>query len=496
VTNIYFRKKLSALTKKIINTVLSAILVVVLFNSCNDDGFLTSEDVNLAFSVDTLMFDTIFTSIGSTTKSFRVINPHNRPVLISAIELAGGNNSPYRLNIDGEMSNTAKDIEVPARDSIYIFVELTVDPNGSNQPMIVQDSVVFILNSNIQDIDLLAWGQDFIPIKNQLIETTTWTAEKPYLIYNAAVVDTGHVLTIEPGTRIYFHKEAILASFGSIEARGTFENPIIFSSDRLEQMYSDIPDQWYGILLFPNEQLNIFENTQIKNARIGLQAGTLEYEGAAHVKLHNVRIEHHSYFGLLAIKSIIDATNVLVADCGVHAVALTLGGNYNFNHCTVANYWSSFSNRNQASVIISNRLYDESQDPPIEYVSDLTQAKWSNSIIWGNIESEIDLGHNSDYLFNFEFDNCLVKVSDSLLNAHPGEFEKTIVNIDPVFVDYREYNYGPDSISPAINAGYKEYGDLVPFDLNNVSRIADTAPDLGAFEYVKVEEDEEENNDN
>lgn len=459
-------------------------LVAYMLIGCEDDNYISSDDARLTFSTDSLIFDTIFTTIGSTTKSFRVINHHNQPILISSIELSGLDESAYRINIDGSMENQVKNIELAANDSMYIFVELTVDPNGSNQPMIVQDSIVFVTNKNIQDVNLLAWGQDFHPIKTKVIETTTWTNEKPYLIYDYALVDSNAILTIEPGTKIYFHKDAVLAALGTIIAKGTPTMPINFSGDRLETMYSDIPDQWYGILLYPNNNTtHIFENVNIKNARIGLQAGAIEYKGMSNVILHNTHIEHMGYAGLFAIKGNITATNTLIADCGNY-LALLAGGAYDFTHCTLANYWSGYSNRQAASVAITNQLIIPQGKDTIAEAFDLVKANWNNSIIWGNISSEIEFGQNKDHAFNYNFKNSLVKISDSIYNARQENFESSIINLDPLFVDYTTYDYQLDSLSPAIDAGFEEYGEMVPFDLNNNNRLSDETPDIGAYERL------------
>lgn len=475
--------------KILLNILLVFSLIGVILTSCRDDNYLATDDAYLVFSVDTLMFDTIFTSIGSTTKSFRVINPHNRPLLISSIKLAGGNESFYRLNIDGEMTNQIEDVELLAKDSIYIFVELTVDPNGYNQPMIVQDSVIFTLNSKKQDLDLLAWGQDFVPINNEIINTSTWTAEKPYLVYNAALIDTGQVLTIEPGTQIYFHKGATLYVLGAINAVGNESNPILFAADRLEMMYDDVPDQWYGIVILPSDMVNTFEYVTIRNSTIGLQVGAVEYEGAAYAHLQNVKIQHVSYAGILAFKSQIEATNTLIADCGYYGAALLMGGSYDFNHCTIANYWGGYSNRQSQSLVMSNRIFIMEKGDSVELVSDLVKGVWRNSIIWGALDNEIEFGHNNNYQFNVEFENTLYRLADSTFNIHSARFVNSIRNQDPLFVNSNEYNFELDSISPAINAGKIEYGKLVPNDLNNISRLNDKAPDLGVYEWIIKEND-------
>lgn len=467
------------------------ILLSVLFVACEDDNYISSDDAKLSFSTDTLMFDTIFTTIGSTTKSIRVVNTHNKPILISSIQLGGLDESSYRLNIDGEMANEAREIEIAANDSMYIFVELTIDPNGSNQPMVVADSIVFVTNSNIQDVKLMAWGQDFHPINSEIIETTTWTNDKPYLIFDYAVVDSSQVLTIQPGTQIYFHKDAVLAVIGNIQALGTPDMPIRFSGDRLEALYNDIPDQWGGIKLFPNELPHVFDNVEIINARTGLQVGEIDVEGVTSVRLHNTKIEHMGYAGLFAVNANIEASNTVISDCGFYC-ALLAGGSYDFTHCTIANYWGSYSNRQTPSVIMTNLLAFAQERDTIWFNGDLLKADWNNSIIWGNSKSEIEFGNNEGYQFNYQFTNSLVKISDTLFNAQQENFKSSIINIDPSFVDFSKYDYQLDTLSPAKDAGLLKYAEKIPYDLNNISRLSDELPDLGAYERIEKKAKESE----
>lgn len=204
-----------------------AAIVVSLF-SCQEEGYLSSPDAQLKFSLDTITFDTIFTTVGSTTQRFTVQNPYNENILISRIRLAGGDFSSFRLNINGEVGNEVFEIEVPARDSIFIFVEVTIDPNGENLPMVVQDSIEFTTNSNIQNIQLIAYGQDFKLIKGETIKTKTWTSEKPYLVYDYAYVDSTSVLTIEAGTRVYFHKGAGLYVKEKLRPMALYRNKFDF----------------------------------------------------------------------------------------------------------------------------------------------------------------------------------------------------------------------------------------------------------------------------
>ena len=147
------------------------ILIVILslgyLFSCDDEKYLSSTDVKLRFSVDTVMFDTVFTTIGSTTQHLKVYNPYDQKVLISSIKLAKSKSSSFRLNINGVSSDEVQNLELAPFDSLYIFVEVTVDPSGQNLPLVVKDSIEFVTNSNRQDVDLVAWGQDFKLVKGE-----------------------------------------------------------------------------------------------------------------------------------------------------------------------------------------------------------------------------------------------------------------------------------------------------------------------------------------
>lgn len=452
--------------------------------SCEDEKYISSNDVKLRFSVDTVMFDTVFTSIGSTTQHLKVYNPYEQKVLISSVKLAKGETSNFRLNINGVSSNEVQNLEIEPFDSLYIFVEVTVDPSGQNLPLVVKDSIEFVTNMNRQDVDLVAWGQDFKLIRREVLKgITNWTKEKPYLIYNYAFVDSNATLNIEAGTKIYFHKDAGLYVKGKVVAKGTVDNPIIFQGDRLEDVYANVPDQWNGILLYSGSKNNEFKYAEIKNANIGLQVGNIENEGFSTVKLNNVKIQNMAYAGIFAMKSDIQASNCLVTNCGFYAVALLVGGNYEFNHCTIANYWGgySFKTRSTPSVLVSNIL----NISKVDYVGDLVKADFGNCIITGNAidGNELLLSRKQEALFNYKFDRCIIQVADTFKTNNADRFINILKGVDPKFIDpYKKYNFELDTLSPAKDAGKASIGKLFPTDLKGRDRLLDKGPDIGALE--------------
>lgn len=478
----------------LLQILLVAIVAFSLF-SCEDEGYLSSPDAQLHFSTDTVMFDTIFTTIGSTTQHLKIYNPYAENILIGRIRVAGGEFSNFRLNVNGVSSNEVYEVEVPARDSIFIFVEVTIDPNGQNLPMVVQDSIEFTTNTNRQNVKLVAYGQDFKLIKSESIGTTTWTAEKPYLVYDYAYVDSTSTLTIEPGTKIHFHKDAGLYVRGTVIADGNFQNQILFTADRLEDTYKNIPDQWNGIILFSGSHDNVFNFTNIKNANIGLQVGTIEDEGYATLELSNSKIENMAYAGLFAMKSKISGYNNVIANCGFYAAALLVGGEYEFYHTTIANYWGGYTSRvrKTASLVLSNALVIESADgSKVTHTGDLEKAFFGNSIIYGNSQMEIELGKNEAKAFNYYFDHCIIQVPDTFNTSNKDHYKNIWKGeeYNPLFVDpYDDYNYELDTLSAAKDIGNPDYAKLFPTDILNKDRFSDDGPDLGAYERIEKKDE-------
>jgi len=160
---------------------------------------------NLTFSTDTVVFDTVFTTVGSTTKQFKLYNPSNKPLKIDKIKLMGGEQSPFRINVDGLKGPDVSDIIVEAKDSLFVFVEVTLGVNNQTLPLVVEDSIQFTTNGTNQFIQLAVWGQDAYFHYKDLNEGI-WPNDKPHVVYGYAAVDSSKTLEIQAGTHIYMHK--------------------------------------------------------------------------------------------------------------------------------------------------------------------------------------------------------------------------------------------------------------------------------------------------
>ena len=109
-------------------TIVFLLIIASLSASCKKSNLLSKG--NLSFSVDTLVFDTVFTTIGSTTQQFKIYNKENKTVQIEEIQLMGGSNSPFRINMDGLMGTEFSKIELEGKDSLFTFVEVTLNVNN------------------------------------------------------------------------------------------------------------------------------------------------------------------------------------------------------------------------------------------------------------------------------------------------------------------------------------------------------------------------------
>lgn len=468
---------------------LAVFVLLTTFFSCKKDKLITDGDAKLEFSQDSILYDTVFTSIGSTTKRFKIYNRHNDPIRVSRLYLGGGSASNFRLNVDGIPGKSFENVDIPAEDSLFIFVEVTVDPNNQNSPLVIRDSIVFETNGNVQRVLLEAWGQDayyhlptvhptngfppysIVAAENQNV---VWTNDKPHVIYGYAVVDSAGTLTMQAGTRVYFHKNGGLWTyrFGTLKVMGVYGNPVTFQGDRLEQVYQDVPGQWDRIWINQGSTDNEIHYAVIRNGFIGVQAERfLALDGTNKLIMDNTKIYNMSGMGVYGINYNITGYNNLVYNCGSYTFAATLGGGYHFDHCTFANYWN-LDSRSTASILFSNRN-------SVQTLA-LDSAYFNNCILTGDLSNELELD-SGNVAFNYRFRNCIIKTTSSTSNAF--HYQQVQNGANPLFNDPLGEDFHLNSASsPAVNAGLLNIGQAHPFDLENDPRPQGPLPDLGCYE--------------
>ena len=453
--------------------------ILLAFFSCKKrDKIDTDPSLRLYFSTDTVFFDTVFSTIGSISQRLIVYNDNDSKVNISQISLAGGQASNYRINIDGDSSLTVSNVEIPGRDSIFIFVRVTVDPNSQNTPFVVADSILFSLNGNFQDVNLVAWGQNARFLKQTTLQgNIVWDSLRPYVIYDYLQIDTSSSLTIMPGTKIYFHKYAYLAvAFdASLKVLGNLQHPVRFQGDRLDPYYRDLPGQWIGIYFESGSKEHEINYAIIKNGIFGIQIGEPGISTEPMLKLNNTIIQNTTSDAIFAYGTSIVSTNCVIGNNGGAALWVEKGGTYDFRQLTIGNFWGS-SVRISPSLNIKNFTYDTLGN---KVAGPLISTFFGNTIIYGADIDEISLDQMDAVPFEIVFDHSLLRTTTALTD--PQRYIDCLANEDPLFVDPITYDFRIDSLSPAIDKGI-QMG--VPFDIEGIDRGA--TPDLGAYEWVPI----------
>ena len=473
--------------------------------SCKKDHLITNnQNATLHFSQDTVLFDTIFTSIGSITKELMVYN-NNDFDIITNVSLNGSSQAHFRMNVDGEPGSEINDVLIRANDSIFIFIEVTIDPTNTNTPYIVSDSLTFNTGNKKQTVDLVAYGQDaYFHTANtygniinnndttkffyhQINCDETWNNDKPHVIYGYVIVDPGCVLTINQGTTVHLHKNSGIIvgnpfmenTGGSIKVNGSLGNEVTFRGDRLDQWYDSIPGQWDRIWLYPGSIDNEFSYTNFYNGTIAIHADTIGNNNPTAI-INNCRIDNMSSIGILGQGSKLEVNNSIITKCGQYSVACNIGGDYSFKHCTFANYWN-FTNRQTPSILLNN--YYEGADGNT-YTRNLNNAYFGNCIIDGNLSTEISFQNNNNALFNYTFDHCLIKI-DPEENTNTSNYINIHKNTDPGFENKKLYDFHLNE-----NSICNSNGDfnitisepILTLDLEGNNR--ENVPDLGALERI------------
>ena len=533
ILKLYFYKNFSSMKRSLYITL--SLIALVFWSSCRQDFIFAPSSGNLSFSKDTVYLDTIFSNIGSSTYTLKVYNTSDEDILIPSIKLSKGQESNYRMNVDGLIGNGAligkefENIELLARDSMYVFIETTIDifPLVENETQFLYtDVIVFENTSGVQKVELVTLVRDAVFIfpnrdAEGVVETLafdtdgdgvddetsvrgrflqdselTFTNEKPYVVYGYAAVGDGKTLNINPGARIHFHEDSglLITNNASLHVNGLpsldlelLENEVVFEGDRLEPLYENVPGQWQTIWLFSGSTENVINYATIKNGTIGVLSDGNQQDPTK-LEINNSQVYNQSNFGILGRATSIIAENIVINNSGLSSFAGTVGGNYNVTHSTIANYWTS-SFRQYPALLLNNFIVDSEN---IVTTNPLVAANFTNCIIYGNDSPELFLENKNSEDFNFKFTNSLIYFDDPNGNFSSPEYdfsdttlyENVIFNNNPQFLDPFNNKLNIPFGSPAEGAGIFS-GNLTK-DITNTTR--NSPPDLGPYNAIEFED--------
>ena len=456
-------------------TGLLVLSLLLMLNSCRKDSFITSPEARIGLSIDTLKFDTVFVSAGSTFRTLIIKNENDQQLRLSSLKLMGGSGSVYKMNVDGMPGTQFSNLEIAANDSLFVFVQVNVNPNAANLPFVLRDSILIEFNGNSKKIQLEAWGRNAHFYRDRVISSNeTWNNDLPYVILGSLVIPDGQTLTINKGCRIYVHADAPLIVDGTLIVNGEKDTTdrVYFQGDRLDEPYKNYPASWPGLFFLSNAKDNVLNYAVIKNAyqAIGMQGPAVNSNPK--LTLNETVIDNAYDAGVIAINSSLRARNCLISNCGKN-LYLVQGGTYQFTHCTVVTYANRFIEHKEPVLTLSNTANS---------ITNSLDAVFRNCIFWGEngvVTDEVLVQKSGSSSFNVNFDYNLWKVETPPANS---TITQAINNQTPLFDSINTsdnyYDFRLKTGSPALNKGVNA-GIFI--DLDGKPRPVGL-PDLGSFE--------------
>lgn len=468
--------------------------------SCDDrQSYTTSRTARLTFSSDTIQFDTVITTVGSSLQQLMVYNPNNDGLRLASARLKKGMATPFRVNVDGvylerESGAVAYGFEVLGGDSLRVFAEVTVPENGQDAPVEILDTLIFTLESGIQQhVILQAAGQDAYMWHGKVLDADTMLqAGRPFVIYDSLTVAPGATLTLGAGVQLYFHDEANLWVRGRLLAEGTKEQPVVFRGDRTDRLldylpYDNTPSRWGGIRLFEGSTGNVFRYADIHSASYGILCDSTSTDHTL-LTMENSVIHNIGGDGLALYHCRSQLTNTQVSNTLGHCVGV-YGGWTEWLHCTIAQFYPWDALRGDALHLANVRM---AADYPLQHAHFLNCVitGYADDVVMGNLTEED--GMPLDYYFG----HCLlrtVEAEDTLrfegvvydLPADEGGRDKMFRLFD---TDNFLYDFRLDSLAAARNIGSVEWADRCPSDYDGQNRLADEGPDAGCYEFAVQDE--------
>ena len=468
---------------------LSMAALLLLIPSC-DEKVADDPSATLLFSADSVLFDTVFTAAGSSTRRVVLRNPGKRALKILSVRQEVG--GAFVVNFDGEQNlSLVRDVTLAGGDSLFIFVRADIDPVGQDLPLLVEDRLLVETSAQPVTLYMQAYGWDVeILDKRTVSSDLTLSAAKPYLVRGYLLVDKGATLTMPAGCHVFMHDTAQIACYGGFIAQGTAEQPVMIQSDRLDNIFEDIPylyvgGRWDGVYLVEPDTVSV-DHTEILSGNVGLY---MLGSGKERLTLTNSRLHNHNYYGLVVIDADALIANTEISNCASYGVYL-YGGRHEFVHTTIASYFNS------TRFAIQTTLRVDSIAPM--YINNLskkhhTEVRFLNSVLAGAqrnclmVATPLPQYYVGEFAWSYlQTDTLPASLAHDITYPVPGNYEHA--NRDTLFVNnyYSErgqyYDFRPDSLSPLRDIADSTVARRFPLDRLGNDRFADGRPDAGCYE--------------
>ncbi len=468
------RKKIFVLTALI------AMSAVFFLDSCRKDLVFDNTAV-IEFQADSVHFDTAFTSTTTATRKLLLYNTSDKSVNINRLYLENGENSYFRMGIDGQTGYDLRDIVILPNDSSYVFISATISSNSDSIPFLVMDKLVAETDGGSSSCLIDAYGQNAVFYTDSIISVnTSWTKDLPIVLIGDVLVNEGVVLNIEAGARIYTQSKKFLYILGTLNATGTETDSILFQGNRLDRDYfldADHAGEWGGIYLGKPSHDNFLEHVYIKNASVGIYVDSIPTQGHYKLRMRKSTVFNCLGQGIYSFESSIDLQNCRLISNNVN-LAMVKGGELYMNHCTLGGYSVPFNPHSSTNQSVSMVLLNYFIDQNVLFPGSLT-AKIYNSAITGSLANEATIDSVSSAGFDLELRNVLMQTEtpQSQLQVMASVYDNVILNVAPGFTEPSERDYDYNSTSPLYRATSTF---TLPQDIHDNARSVPT--DIGCEE--------------
>jgi len=367
---------------------------------------------------------------------------------------------------------------------------------------------LFVLN---EDIIEETPSEEFIynlESSNIFINTdTTWNLTgSPYYINEDYIIEAGATLTIEPGVQILFNGSYSIIVDGALNATGTKEKPIFFSSNSTTPNRGD----WNSITIRSAVITTIIKNVNISYADIGINI-----EGGLPQIINNTIYENN--YGIRGYG--LSEGDLIVENNSIYNSTLLNFGIHD-NNDNIVNYYirnNNFFNseNNFESVALSpgelskivfenNRIYNNSHSGIRFYFCELESLIFQNNSVYNNHGTA-----SNEYGISFEgvrlINPLFIQYNEIYNNSNNGVFFQNVGGypccntwIDSIYFQYNKiYNNLNDGVFSSfnkINTLISRYNEIYNNSNNGFSICGELSP--SNYESIFFQNNEIYNNSN
>lgn len=364
-------------------------LIIFCF-SCKDEYFLDA-DIDFRFSENCIDFDTVFSDVRSKYQVLKIFNDSNKNV---EFDIFLEENSPFRINVDGQFVNSNAKLKLQKKDSILLFVDF-FDTKNQNENFC---SSLKIVNGNIvQNVDIKAFKLNVDIIK----ELNKDLIDGNFLIDGKVKVDKN--INIK-NSNLFFTKNSSLEIFADL-----FADSVNFRMAEFDSLFNSVKGYWSGLNFCLGSKENILQNCSINNCEIGICKKF--NEEVCNFTIKNCSMKNFTYSALYFENCNIKVDSLWAENSNNYLLYLNKNGIYDFEKLYLI---EKSANQNKILTINNDESFME------------LSASFSNSVVYSNFSSAMDLMLNTNIKFldcflkypeiqNESFKNCVFNNFDGVL---------------------------------------------------------------------------------